>query len=142
METVFAFRWKLEAAPLDMGHVRRADDIRGLVEKVFAGEAQEVFVVFYLSTQNDVTGYSEVTRGTLDASLVHPREVFRGAILANASSIIVAHNHPSGDLTPSRADRDVTLKLQAAALVMGIDLLDHVITSHRGHFSFREAGLM
>ena len=86
-----------------------------------------------LDTKNQVTGIVEITRGTLDASLVHPREVFAPAIAAAASSIILAHNHPSGDATPSLEDRQVTHRLIECGKMLGIDVLDHIIVGdHTG----------
>jgi DNA repair protein RadC len=87
----------------------------------------ERFVVVLLSTQLQVIGFSEITVGTLDASLVHPREVFRPAILANASAVVIAHNHPSGVLTPSREDHSAFDRLRAAGDVLGIRVLDSII---------------
>ena len=103
--------------------------------------AQEVFVVATLDTKNQILGIVEVTRGTLDASLVHPREVFGPAFIAAASSIILAHNHPSGDPTPSREDFAVTRQLTECGKMLGIDVLDHiVIGDHTGRaVSIREA---
>jgi DNA repair protein RadC len=89
--------------------------------------AQEVFVIATLDTKNQITGIVEITRGTLDASLVHPREVFAPALEAAASSIILAHNHLSGDPTPSKEDRQVTKRLEECGRILGIDVLDHIV---------------
>lgn len=78
----------------------------------------------------------------MTASLVHPREVFRDAIVKGAAAIIVAHNHPSGDEAPSREDRETTRRLQEAGRIIGIPVLDHVIVARGGSFSFRERGLL
>ena len=95
--------------------------------------AQEVFVIATLDTKNQVTGIVEITRGTLDASTAHPRQVFAPAIAAAASSIILAHNHPSGDATPSREDRQVTDRLIECGKMLGIDVLDHIVVGdHTG----------
>ena len=83
-----------------------------------------------------------VARGTLDASLVHPREVFRAAITEAAASVIVIHNHPSGDPTPSPEDRAVTRQLVDAGRLVGIEVLDHVVVGEGRYVSFAEAGLM
>ena len=83
-----------------------------------------------------------VSIGTLSASLIHPREVWKGAILANAAGIIVAHCHPSGDCSPSEEDRAATRRLKAAGDLVGIPLLDHVIVTAAGYFSFKEQGLL
>lgn len=106
-------------------------------------EEQEVFVVLALDTKSRVIGQIEVTRGLLDASLVHPREVFRAAIVLGASGIILAHNHPSGDPTPSAEDKAVTRQLVAAGQLMDIPVYDHIILGERGRFtSFATAGLL
>jgi DNA repair protein RadC len=83
-----------------------------------------------------------VSIGLLASCPVHPREVFIGAILDRAYSVIVAHNHPSGDPKPSEEDRRVTESLREAASTLGIKLLDHVIIARRGHYSFQESGLL
>ena len=88
---------------------------------------QERFVVACLDTKNRVQSVVEVTVGTLDASLVHPREVFKPAFIEGSSSIILSHNHPSGNTTPSREDIAVTDRLTDAGKLLGIDVLDHII---------------
>lgn len=97
----------------------------------------EQLIVFCLDTKNRIIGYQVATVGTLDASLVHPREIFRSAILLNASSIIIAHNHPSGDLTPSKEDYAVLNRLDEAGQVIGIDCLDSIIVNHETGVSMR-----
>jgi len=91
-----------------------------------------------LDVKNQVTGYHIVSHGTVSASLVHPREVFKAALLANSNSIIVAHNHPTGSLQPSEEDLNVTETLIKAGELMGVRLLDHVIVSSNGTSSLRE----
>lgn len=110
---------------------------------------QEVFYVVFLNRKNKPLGRIPVTAGTVSSSLVHPREVFRPAILAGASAIICAHNHPSGDPTPSTADIRVTRQLRDAAEVVDIALIDHMILGHRecdpnqlGYYSFKVSGLL
>jgi DNA repair protein RadC len=102
----------------------------------------EEFHVLLVNTQNQILRDLQVTRGTLDASLVHPREVFRPAILEAAASVILVHNHPSGDPTPSAEDRAVTRQLRAAGQTIGIEVLDHVIVGEGRYVSFVEAGLL
>ena len=81
-----------------------------------------------------------VSQGTLTASLVHPREVFRAALRESAAALILVHNHPSGDPAPSREDRDVTERLTRAGELLGVQVLDHVIVAEAGFYSFREDG--
>ena len=108
-----------------------------------ACEEVEVFWLLCLNSQNRVTAQAEVTRGILNSSLVHPREVFRIAIACGAASIILAHNHPSGNLTPSDDDHTITTQLVEAGHVLDIPVQDHVILDGQGsYFSFAEAGLL
>lgn len=93
---------------------------------------QECFLVACLNGAHHISAFSEVTRGTVDASLVHAREVFRYAIAENAVAIIVAHNHPSGNVTPSQADDLVTRELVTSGKILGIPVLDHIIVGSNG----------
>lgn len=90
-------------------------------------QAEESFYIFTLDTKNQINGIFEVSRGTLNATIVHPREVFKRALLQNANSIILIHNHPSGDPTPSQEDLEMTRKLVEAGNILGIKVLDHII---------------
>ena len=110
---------------------------------------QEQFIVIPASRKNHPLGCFIVSLGTAHSTLVHPREVFRPAILAGASAVFVAHNHPSGDPAPSNADIQVTRQLREAAKIMSIDLLDHLVCGNiendpagKGYYSFNEAGLL
>ena len=100
--------------------------------------SEEHFVSFHLNARNQVAGYQIVSHGTVSTSLVHPREVFKAAVLANSYSIIVAHNHPAGSLTPSREDLEVTGVLIKAGNILGVQLIDHIIVSSNGMRSLRE----
>jgi len=97
---------------------------------------KEHFVVFYLNSRNQEIEKEIISIGTVSASLVHPREVFEGAIKNNASSIIVAHNHPSGDIEPSQDDTEVTKKLIHAGKILDIRVVDHVIVTDKEFKSF------
>ena len=90
-------------------------------------QAEESFYICTLDTKNQVTGIFEVSRGSLNASIVHPREVFKRALVQNANSIICIHNHPSGDPTPSREDISTTNRLVEAGNLLGVSVLDHII---------------
>ena len=121
-------------------------DVRDLLTKSMKMhlEAEEVFIMVTVDTKHRVTGIFEVSRGSLSSSLVHPREVFKRALLMNAAGIFVAHNHPSGDVIPSTDDTATTKKLKKAGEVLGVQLLDHLIigdTPER-YYSFREAGIL
>jgi len=95
---------------------------------------------FLLDSKNRVQRINTVSIGILDSSLVHPREVFKDAILASAASIIVAHNHPSGDPTPSIEDKRVTQRLYEAGQLLGIDLLDHIVIGDNKWVSLKQIG--
>lgn len=116
-------------------------DVHALLGGRLAHLDREHFVVCLLDTKNRVIGSPTVSIGTLSSSLVHSREVFKPAIKSSAASVILAHNHPSGDVHPSREDRDVTKKLVDAAKIIGIEILDHVIVGD-GFFSMKEHGML
>ncbi len=103
---------------------------------------KEHFMVIFLNTKNRVIGKETLSVGSLNASIVHPREVFRSAIKRSSASIICAHNHPSGDPTPSSEDIEVTHRLSAAGELVGIELLDHLIVADRQFASMKELGFM
>lgn len=103
---------------------------------------KEHFVVFYLDTRNQEIKREVISIGTLNESLVHPREVFEGAIKHNAATIIVAHNHPSGNIEPSPEDMEITKRLRQSGEMLGITLLDHVIVTESGQTSFKELELL
>ena len=116
-------------------------DVERLLRGRIANLDRENFVVVLLNTKNEVIETSTVSVGTLSASLVHPREVFKPAVRASAASVILAHNHPSGKVEPSREDREVTRRLGEAAGILGIEVLDHVIVGD-GYFSMKEHGML
>lgn len=99
---------------------------------------RERFVVFWLSSANNVTGFEIISEGTLNTSLVHPREVFRGAIVASCANIIIAHNHPSGNTEPSNEDLAITRKLIDAGKLIDISVFDHIIFTDETYTSFAE----
>jgi len=105
-------------------------------------QKKEHFVVFYLDTRNQEIKREIISIGCLNANLVHPREVFEPAVKNLAASVIVAHNHPSGNLEPSQEDIDLTKRLAGAGKLLGIELLDHVIVSKEGFSSFKEKGFI
>jgi DNA repair protein RadC len=105
-------------------------------------ESQEVFIALLLDSRHRLIREVEVHRGSLNQSLVHPREVFVSAVRESAAAIVVAHNHPSGDCSPSQEDREVTQRLAQAGEVLGIRLLDHVVIAEQGYTSFAESGAL
>lgn len=114
-----------------------------LVGPAISGLKREVFVTLLLNTRHRLIKMETVSVGSLAASIVHPREVFRPAIQAAAASVILAHNHPSGDPAPSEDDLEITRRLVKTGELLGIEVLDHVIVGADGTFvSFRERGLI
>ena len=103
---------------------------------------EERFVALLLDTRSRVFRETTVSVGSLNASIVHPREVFRSAITHGAAALLLAHNHPSGDPRPSREDRELTRTLAEAGKLLDIPVYDHVVVGAEGYFSFREAGLL
>lgn len=101
-------------------------------------EKKEHFVVLCLDTRNNLVKVSKVSIGTLDANLVHPREVFKEAIQAASARIIVGHNHPSGDTEPSDEDLLITKRLRNSGNILGVEVLDHIIVSNSGFYSLKE----
>jgi DNA repair protein RadC len=123
--------------------INNPQDAARLAQDFIADSDREKVIAICLDVKNQPTSIATVSVGTVQSSLVHPREVLKQAILSNASAIILAHNHPSGDLTPSKPDIDMTHKLTEAAEIMELDLLDHIIVGDgRRYVSFREQGLM
>ena len=109
----------------------------------FIGDCdRESFCILCLNTKNEPTAIHQVSIGTLNASLVHPREAFKLAILSNSASVIAAHNHPSGEPTPSPEDIELTQRLRDSGTLLGIDLLDHIILGDGTFLSMKEQGLM
>ncbi|MGL5352129.1 MAG: RadC family protein [Clostridium sp.] len=103
---------------------------------------QEVLKLIMLNTKNEVVGIKDVFKGSLNSSIVHPREIFREAIKRNSASIIICHNHPSGDPTPSKEDINITIRLKECASIMGIELLDHIIIGNSKFVSLKEKGIL
>jgi DNA repair protein RadC len=114
------------------------------VLKEFIGDSdREVLSVLTLDTKNKITSITAASVGSLNSSIVHPREVFKTAILGNASSIIIGHNHPSGDPTPSKEDISITLRLKECGKILGIELLDHIIIGNDNNYiSLKEKGFL
>lgn len=121
----------------------------GCAADIYAGMApymrslpHEEFWVLCCDVKNKVVASAMVGRGTLDATLVHPREVFKVAILSGAASVVLVHNHPSGDPEPSAEDAALTRRLAEAGTLLGIPVLDHIVCGARGYVSFSERGLL
>lgn len=122
--------------------IRSPQDVFRFYCDIFTDQVKERFAVIWLDASNKVVGFEVVTEGTLNSSLVHPREVFRGAIVATAASIIVAHNHPSGNPEPSSEDIEITRQLVESGKTIGIPVHDHVIFAGESFTSLAERGLV
>jgi DNA repair protein RadC len=121
--------------------VRKSSDAAEVLRPLFAGLDREQFVVLMLDAQHRLLGMNVVSVGSLTASLVHPREVFKPAILANAVAVIVAHNHPSGSLEPSSEDVEITRRLREAGELLGVRVLGSIILgAGSALYSFADAG--
>ncbi len=118
-----------------------AEDVLPLVADI-AGKQQEHFVCISLNGANEVIEKRTVTIGLLDQSPVHPREVFADVIADHAAAVIFAHNHPSGELQPSEADRCTHEQLTEAAKILGLRVLDHIIVAKTGYYSYQKTGLI
>jgi DNA repair protein RadC len=134
---------RVNARPWRRGErFRSSRDVCRALGPVLRDLRREIFLVVLLDGRNRKIGEVRVSEGSLSASIVHPREVFLPAIRASAASILVAHNHPSGDARPSAEDREVTWRLGRAGELLGIRLLDHVILGESSYYSFAEEGMM
>lgn len=122
--------------------IRTPAEVFALLQPHAARWDREHFLTVLLDGQHRVVGIDDVAVGACGSCPVHPREVFKAAILANATAIIAAHNHPSGDPTPSDADRLVTKRLAEAGALLGIPLLDHLVVTGTGFYSLQDAGLV
>jgi DNA repair protein RadC len=121
--------------------VKTPDDVVGLVRGRLKGKKKEYFLALLLDTRNQLIKVAEISVGSLDGSLVHPREVFKEAISATAASVVFAHNHPSGDPTASEDDIRLTKRLAEAGEIVGIDVLDHIIIGDKNFLSLKREGL-
>ena len=122
--------------------IRGPDDVVRLLGKKFRKESREHFLVIILNARHEAVGRETISVGSLNASIVHPREVFKPAILASAASIVLVHNHPSGDPEPSDEDLSITKRMVQVGDLLGIGVLDHVIVAERGEVSLRSRGLL
>ncbi len=130
-----------ESAPVKECRITKSEDVYELVKEELKSADRETFLAISLNSNNKVLGVNIVSIGTLNASLAHPREVFKAAILQNAAGIILAHNHPSGNAEPSQDDLRTTMKLSEAGKILEIEVIDHVIVGNT-FYSFLDNGLM
>ena len=126
---------------VNMPLVKTPDDVTGLVQGKLRGKKKEYFLALLLDTRNKLIRMAEISVGSLDGSIVHPREVFKEAVSASAASVIFVHNHPSGDTEASEDDIKLTKRLAEAGEIMGIDVLDHIIIGGKKYLSLKREGL-
>ncbi|MBE1554573.1 DNA repair protein RadC [Filibacter limicola] len=122
--------------------IRSPEDAASYLMTDMSSLSQEHFVVLFMNVKNEILHKQTIFIGSLNSSIVHPREIFREAVKRSAASIIVAHNHPSGNPSPSPEDIEVTKRLIEAGSIMGIELLDHVIIGDHRFISLKEKGYM
>ena len=120
--------------------IKNAEDVYNYFKDTLANKNKEHFIALFLDTKNRIIGEEVVSVGALNSSIIHPREVFNPAIKASASSVVIVHNHPSGDISPSKEDEEVTKMLNEAGRILGIKVLDHVIVGKDGFVGIKEKG--
>ena len=140
--SVFELNRRIHYSSNQNKKIQAASDIFAYMAGRVPDETKEHLFVLHLNTKNQIIKTELVSVGTLNAALIHPREVFKAAIKESSHAIILVHNHPSGDVEPSNADKQVTDLLKKASAIIQIDLLDHVIIGKTGWFSFRESSLL
>jgi DNA repair protein RadC len=122
--------------------VKKPEEVLDLIKGRLAGKKEEHFLALFLNTRGQVIKIVEISVGSLDASIVHPRELFREAMSASAASVVLAHNHPSGDPEPSSEDIKLTQRLIQVGELVGIDVLDHIIVGDGTFTSLKRKGLV
>ena len=122
--------------------IRGPDDVVALVGRRLRRDPREHFLVLLLNARHEVMAIETISIGSLNASIVHPREVFKPAIVNSAASVILTHSHPSGDPEPSEEDVSITKRLVQAGELLGIGVLDHVIVASRGVVSLRSRQML
>lgn len=135
-------RFRTLKSQKDNFKVSSPKDISMLLVNEMNNLNQEVLKVILLNTKNIVIGVKDVFKGSLNSSIVHPREIFKEAVQRGSANIIICHNHPSGDPTPSKEDIDVTLRIKQCGDLMGIKLLDHIIIGNSNYISLKEKGII
>lgn len=133
---------RFKVSELTQVKISKPSDVAELVLDELRMLRQEVLILITLDTKNKVISKKEIFKGGLNSSLVHPREIFREAVKDSAASIIICHNHPSGDPTPSRDDINITTRLKECGKIMGIELLDHLIIGDNRFISLKEKDIL
>jgi DNA repair protein RadC len=142
LEALFNFADRTNRAKVERIKISSPDDAAMLMMEEMRYLQKEYFKILLLDTKNNVKKISEISVGSLNSSIVHPREVFKEAVINSCSSIILVHNHPSGEAQPSHEDIVLTNRLDECGKLMGIKVLDHVVIGDGVYFSFKEEGLI
>ncbi|MBL0057506.1 MAG: DNA repair protein RadC [Chitinophagaceae bacterium] len=129
-----------ESLFLEKPVIRSSTDLAGLLRSLLKDHLYEVFAVVFLNQANKVNHFEIISRGGITGTVADPRIILKKALAHNATSLVLCHNHPSGNLQPSRADEQLTQKIREAALLFDIRLLDHIIVSEEGYYSFADEG--
>lgn len=143
METIYEIqriRQIISESKLKKYLIRSPEDAADVARQFIDDDDREVFFVMCLDTKNQVIAVHRAHVGSLNASIVHPREVFKAAILNNSASIIASHQHPSGDPKPSQEDIHITRRIAESGKIIGIELLDHIILGDKSQMSLKEKG--
>jgi DNA repair protein RadC len=135
-------RRRQAALSLDKPIVKGSRDIANYLQALFRDLPHEVFAVAYLNQANRINHLEIISKGGITSTVADPRVILKKAILEDAVSLVICHNHPSGSLQPSKADQELTRKLKEAAKLFDISLFDHIIVSESGYFSFADAGIL
>jgi DNA repair protein RadC len=135
-------RGVLESRILRSDVLQSPSETKAYLQYQLAGLEHEVFACVFLNNRHRIVAYEPLFRGTIDGASVHPREVIKVALRYNAAAVIFAHNHPSGEVEPSQADRSLTRRLQDACGLVDIRVLDHLVVSQEGIVSFAERGFL
>ena len=123
-------------------HIRTPQDVMDVLSTEYDNAVVKMAQMLALDTKNKIIGIFTISTGSLNASIIHPRDIFQRAILSNAASVILAHNHPSGDPTPSSEDTELTKKLVDAGKILDIPILDHVVIGDGKFVSLKERGII
>ena len=143
IQAAFKLGEKIESHITKLGKkIENPESVFNLLKNEIGNKKKESFYILSLTTRNNLISVDKVSTGTLSASLAHPREVFLPAIKNSASTVIIVHNHPSGDTQPSEDDLDITKRLIEAGKILGIDVVDHIIISKDSFCSFKEKSLL
>lgn len=123
-------------------HIESGKDVFNILKDKYRNELQENFIILFLDSKNNLIYETSLFKGSVSSSIVHPRDIFREACKHNANRLIICHNHPSGDPTPSESDLSTTKSLYEISIIMAIPIIDHIILGDQSYFSFKEHKLL